>query len=179
MRAAVLGVGLVVMTGCPTTRPAPQAQEADAAAPPGSPDASAAPDAGVATAHATGSTAPLVGYPLQRLQLEGQAVHTWVMTPTEQDRDAMNRAGVVKWLFFQSESPAMRHMVFEIKDGKDRDRAQAMLEAWVNDNHHAYYVKASVTGPWLLLTGFPSEKPPSPEMEVMRDRFVSAFAGAE
>ena len=42
-----------------------------------------------------------------------------------------------------------------------------------------YYLRTSYTGAWLLVTGFPSDKPVSPEMEQARVKFISSWAGEE
>jgi hypothetical protein len=42
-----------------------------------------------------------------------------------------------------------------------------------------YYRETSHTGAWLLVSGFPGDKPVSPEMEAARAAFTSRFAGEE
>ena len=42
-----------------------------------------------------------------------------------------------------------------------------------------YYTATAFTGAWLLVTGFPGEKPVSPEMEAARNTFQARWAGEE
>jgi hypothetical protein len=42
-----------------------------------------------------------------------------------------------------------------------------------------YYTATAFTGAWLLVTGFPGEKPVSPEMEAARTTFLARWAGEE
>lgn len=42
-----------------------------------------------------------------------------------------------------------------------------------------FYPKDAYTGAWLLIAGFPSEKPPSPESEAVREAYLQAFWGQE
>lgn len=42
-----------------------------------------------------------------------------------------------------------------------------------------FYTATAFTGAWLLVTGFPGEKPVSPQMEAARNNFQARWAGEE
>jgi hypothetical protein len=42
-----------------------------------------------------------------------------------------------------------------------------------------FHAAAAATGRWLLVAGFPAEKPPSAEMERARRRFLDAWSGLD
>lgn len=99
--------------------------------------------------------------------------------------DELAALGVRESRSFTATAPRVWLLVFRFDDQPALLAAQPALEARIgagdaDDNSTPpYYVKSTYTGAWLLVTGFPSHKPVSPEMEAARTAFLSRFAGEE
>lgn len=78
------------------------------------------------------------------------------------------------------EGPALWLHVFRF-DGHAKAKAaeKALTEALVSMQPELNYPRSTVTGAYLLVVGFPSEKPASPEMRAAQAAYLSAFAGEE
>ncbi|MBK8996211.1 MAG: hypothetical protein IPM35_10765 [Myxococcales bacterium] len=78
------------------------------------------------------------------------------------------------------EGPALWLHVFRF-DGHAKAKAaeKALTEALVSMKPELNYPQSTVTGAYLLVVGFPSEKPASPEMRAAQTAYLSAFAGEE
>jgi len=53
------------------------------------------------------------------------------------------------------------------------------LATWCDAREKPHYATGIVHGRYLLVEGFPVDKPVSPEMEAARTEYLAAFAGAE
>jgi hypothetical protein len=92
------------------------------------------------------------------------------------------RLGVKSAHAFLGEKPAVLLVVYEFADPQALLAAKDELlaiepppDALQVRTPPGFYRKASWTGAWLLIAGFPAEKPPSPQMEAARDAFLRAF----
>jgi hypothetical protein len=99
--------------------------------------------------------------------------------------DTLKAHGVREYRAYAATAPRVWLLVFRFDDqpaliARQKD-LEAMLGAGDADDNSTppYYVKSTYTGAWLLVTGFPSHKPVSPEMEAARTAFLSRFAGEE
>lgn len=128
------------------------------------------------TASGTASGA-LEGFPLSRLRMAHNPVEPLELPPGLLAPDLKAR-GVQSHLAFTATRPQVWLLVFEFAD-------QGALFAALEDprlllpGEPPYYPAASFTGRWLLVTGFPGEKPVSPEMEAARRVFLERWAGDE
>ena len=53
------------------------------------------------------------------------------------------------------------------------------LATWCDARGKPHYATGIVNGKYLLVAGFPGDKPVSPEMEAARTEYLAAFAAAE
>lgn len=117
----------------------------------------------------------LEGFPLARLRFEHNPVEPLDFPLLEATWKA---AGAQSYRAFTATTPAVWLLVFEFAD-------QGALFAALEDPRRLvpgeppYYPATAFTGRWLLVTGFPSDKPVSPEMEAARTMFLSRWAGEE
>lgn len=119
----------------------------------------------------------LRGYPWARIAVVGNPVE-----PLEWPLDATKLAalGVRSHRAYSATTPRVWLFAFEFDDQAALLAAQREIEALVGEPNGApYYRESSFTGAWLLVTGFPSEKPVSPQMHAARLAFISAWAGEE
>lgn len=99
--------------------------------------------------------------------------------------DKLQALGVRDYRAFTATAPRVWLLVFRFDDQAALLARRSALEALIgagdaDDNSTPpYYVKSAYTGAWLLVTGFPSHKPVSPEMEAARAAFLGKFAGEE
>lgn len=100
------------------------------------------------------------------LELEGGPV-----VPAE----VLASAGVKSWRGFFVEQPTLWLFVFELEAS---GRGTEPLMAW-SAGAGPYHAEPSANGRFLLLAGFPTHKPVSPEMQSVQDAYLSAFAGEE
>lgn len=117
------------------------------------------------------------GFPLARLDIPGNPLEP-LAHAIPQERLAA--AGVRSYQAFTATAPRVWLLVFEFADqGALLDRL-ADLDALVGPADAPPYDRApSYTGKWLLVTGFPADKPVSPEMAAAQVAFQSAWAGEE
>ncbi len=88
------------------------------------------------------------------------------------------RHGVIGSAAYRVEGPALWLLVYRFRHQRYAlDAKDAILEAL--ESGPPYSNRTSVTGAYLLVVGFPSDKPVSPEMERVQIEYVSAFAGEE
>lgn len=182
MPARALLLALVVALACtrasePTSpsnmsstpsEPAP-ARPADVA-----PAEPAAPRPEAAPAAAPAQDPQLVGYPLVRLRSDRNPVAPLDFPLPAADLQAR---GVKSYRAFAASAPQLWLLVFEFET-----QAAALAqdpETLVAEDGPPYHRKTSHTGNWLLLTGFPGDKPVSPAMEFARAEFIGSFAGEE
>lgn len=96
--------------------------------------------------------------------------------------DKLLAHGVREYRAYEATTPRVWLLVFRFDDQPALLAHQKDLEALLGGggaDSPPYYVKSTHTGAWLLVTGFPSHKPVSPEMEAARTAFLSRFAGEE
>jgi hypothetical protein len=157
-RAALLFSGFAALAAC--TR---------AGDPPRSSDMSQEPAA------AAPADPALAGFPLSRLDFAHNPV---IPLDFPLDQTALDAAGVTSYRAFQATSPPVWLLVFEFTD---QARLFAAFEkpAFLVAGDPPYYTATAFTGRWLLVTGFPGEKPVSPEMEAARSTFLARWAGEE
>ncbi|WAS98931.1 hypothetical protein [Nannocystis punicea] len=120
---------------------------------------------------------PLEGFPLSRLRFEHNPVEL-LTPPTPLDEATLKARGVQSHRTFTATTPQVWLFVFEFTE------QNAMFAALQDPRlllpgEPPYYTAAAFTGRWLLITGFPSEKPVSPEMEAARTMFLERWAGQE
>lgn len=122
----------------------------------------------------------LVGYPIVRLRSATNPV-----APLDFPLPAakLKARGVKTYRAFAASAPEVWLLVFEFETQSALLAQAALLaqdgDALVPEDGPPHHRKTSYTGRWLLLTGFPSEKPASPEMEFARGDFIGSFAGEE
>jgi hypothetical protein len=122
------------------------------------------------------STATLEGYPWARLRVADNPVEPLALSL---DSAALTRLGVRSHRSYMAPDPAVWLIAFEFRDQKALlDAENKVLALWPPEDP-PYERKTSHTGAWLLVTGFPSSKPVSPEMERARTTFLSQWAGEE
>ncbi|MFZ6179690.1 hypothetical protein [Nannocystis pusilla] len=119
----------------------------------------------------------LAGFPLSRLRFDHNPVEPLVL-PTPLSEADLKARGVQSHRVFTATSPRVWLFVFEFAD------QNAMFAALQDPRlllpaEPPYYPASAFTGRWLLVTGFPSEKPVSPEMEAARTVFLERWAGEE
>lgn len=119
----------------------------------------------------------LESYPLNRLRFAHNPIEPLELPTPLVDADLKAR-GVQRHFAFTATSPRVWLLVFEFAD-------QGALFAALQDprlllpGEPPYYTATAFTGPWLLVTGFPGEKPVSPEMEAARTIFLESWSGAQ
>jgi len=129
------------------------------------------------TPPAEASEAALEGFPLSRLRFEHNPVEPLGL-PTPRVEADLKARGVQSHRLFTATNPRVWLFVFEFAD-------QGAMFAALQDPRllvpaePPYYTASAFTGRWLLVTGFPSEKPVSPEMEAARTMFLERWAGQE
>lgn len=117
----------------------------------------------------------LEGYPLARLRLAHNPVEPLDFTF---DASVLKARGIRSARAFTATTPRVWLLVFEFAAQADLlDVAQDPKLLVPGEPPH--YTAAAFTGPWLLVTGFPGEKPVSPEMEAARAMFLQRWAGEE
>jgi hypothetical protein len=90
------------------------------------------------------------------------------------------RPGVEAARAYWVEDPAMWLLLIRFASGADAAAArEPLLEATDQPERPPYNAKATTTGAYLLIIGFASDKPVSPEMARHRDEYLAAFAGEE
>lgn len=121
------------------------------------------------------AVAALDTYPLNRLVFAHNPVEPLDLPIPEADLAAR---GVRSYRAFSSAAPRVWLLVFEFGD-------QAALLDLAADprpllpGEPPFYTATAFTGPWLLVAGFPGDKPVSPEMEAARTTFLARWAGEE
>ncbi|MDC0720017.1 hypothetical protein [Nannocystis bainbridge] len=129
------------------------------------------------TSTATAGGGDLEGFPLSRLRFEHNPVEPLTLPEPLNEADLKAR-GVQSHRVLTATSPQVWLYVFEFAD------QNAMFAALQDPRlllpgEPPYYPATAFTGRWLLVTGFPSEKPVSPEMEAARTMFLERWAGQE
>ncbi len=123
-------------------------------------------------------TPGLVGSPLRRLVIPGNPVEALVH-PLPEDR--LTALGVREYHAFTATAPQIWLLAFRFDHQNVALERVKDLGALVGpeDGPPYHRVVGGITGGWLLVTGFPGDKPVSPEMEYARNAFLGAFAGEE
>jgi hypothetical protein len=134
---------------------------------------SATATSGTATPEGPGD---LVGFPLARLKV---ATNPVVALDLPIAPAALEANGVKTYRSFTATAPRVFLLVFETSDHAAASALAGKIDALISNDRAPYYRKPVTTGSWLLVTGFPSDKPVSPEMEAARTVFVSRWAGEE
>lgn len=116
----------------------------------------------------------LSGYPLARLNVKGNPV---VPLAFKLDEDAFQQRGVKQLHRYSATTPTVWLLAFETANYAAAEELAKKLDVLLPEG--PYYRKTSITGAWLLVTGFPGTKPVSPEMEAARTEFLSSWAGEE
>ena len=116
----------------------------------------------------------LTGYPLARLNVKGNPV---VPLAVELDDGALKKLGVKQVHRYSATTPTVWLIAFETANYEAATTLEKKLDQLFPEAPH--YRKTSITGAWLLVTGFPGTKPVSPEMEAARIEFISSWAGRE
>ena len=119
----------------------------------------------------------LTGFPLDRLDFAHNPVEA-LDPPASLSAADLKARGVQSHRALTATTPRVWLFVFEFADQGDlfaalEDPKLLLPEA------PPYDLAAAFTGRWLLITGFPSDKPVSPEMEAARTMFLARFAGDE
>jgi hypothetical protein len=156
-RAALLALALAACTR------ASEPQPRDADAPKASPMTPA------------GSTVALDTYPLNRLQFAHNPIE-----PLDLPLDAavLQDRGVRSYRAFSATTPRVWLLVFEFERQSDLLDLAADPKPLLR-GEPPFYTATAFTGPWLLVAGFPGEKPVSPQMEAARTNFLARWAGEE
>jgi hypothetical protein len=118
----------------------------------------------------------LKGYPWARLRVAGNPLEALDLPF---DRAKLTELGVKQYTAYTATTPRVWLLVFEFEEQSTLLAAEAKINALLVEDRAPYYRKSAHTGPWLLLTGFPSEKPVSPEMESARGEFLQRWWGEE
>lgn len=116
------------------------------------------------------------GYPLARLNVKNNPL---VPLELKLDDAALKKRHVKQVHRFSATTPRVWLIALELPSWKEAGELEAHLDELFPANGAPYYRKTSTTGGWLLVTGFPSEKPVSPQMESARIDFLSSWAGEE
>ncbi|MFO0614518.1 MAG: hypothetical protein U0414_18175 [Polyangiaceae bacterium] len=183
-RLTRLSMWIAVLTsGCASEPPAMPAPPPERSALPSSAAASAAASNSAAAdvAPPSSTTAPRSavlpsGYPYSRLLSTENPLEALAFEIPKSELDAWSVRSVHT---ASATAPRVWLFVLEFADQATLLRALPKIEAYFERTPPPYAVKSSYTGAHLLVTGFPSEKPVSPEMEYARADFISAFAGRE
>lgn len=98
------------------------------------------------------------------------------------ERDALDvdalRHGALAGRAFRVEDPTLWLLVFRFDRQSGADAAREAISKALDDGP-PYSTRTSITGAYLLVAGFASHKPVSPEMERVQTQYLSAFAGEE
>lgn len=116
------------------------------------------------------------GYPYVRLKRTKNPLEPLAF---ELPKESLDAWGVRDAHYASATAPRVWLIVLEFATRAALVDAIPKIEAHFATSPPPHYVKTSYTGVHLLVTGFPSEKPVSPEMEFGRVDFISAFAGEE
>ena len=116
----------------------------------------------------------LTGYPLARLNVQGNPV---VPLALELDDGALKKLGVKQVHRYSGTTPTVWLIAFETSSYAAAEALAKKLDQLFPQA--PYSRKTSITGAWLLVTGFPGTKPVSPQMEAARTDFISSWAGEE
>lgn len=123
------------------------------------------------------STDLLTGHPLARLRVADNPV---VALDHPLPQAELTALGVRSYRAFTATAPRVWLLVLEFATHAQLLAAQPKLSTLLGDDDTPpYYRETSSTGTWLLVTGFPSHKPVSPEMAAARTVFTSQWAGEE
>ncbi len=117
-----------------------------------------------------------VGYPYVRLRVEGNPVEALDLPL---DAAALRARGVRSYRAFTATEPRIWLLVFERSGEVSQEEVERGIAELLPDDGPPYYRESTATGPWVLVTGFPGEKPVSPEMEAARVAFLASWAGEE
>lgn len=121
--------------------------------------------------------AMLTGTPLSRLRIADNMV---VKLDHPLSPAALATHGVRSYQAFTATTPRVWLLVFEFASEASLRAATPEIVALVGaDDSPPFYRQTSQTGAWLLVTGFPGEKPVSPEMEAARARFASQWTSEQ
>jgi hypothetical protein len=119
--------------------------------------------------------AALTGYPWARLVHPDNPVEPLTFAVSEA---TLAELGVKSHRSFTATQPQIWLLAFEFVDQPALLAAEPKLLAKLGDGP-PYARQTAYTGAWLLVTGFPSDKPVSPEMQFARDDFRGRWAGEE
>lgn len=173
LRTAILGLFTAACGAAPTSaelpRPAPRITTPKEVPPMTTPPVAERPEALPTT------PAVLTGAPLARLRVPENMV---VALEHPLSPAALAALGVRSYRAFTATTPRVWLLVFEFTtEAELRAAIPEIVKIVGADDAAPHYRETSHTGTWLLVTGFPSEKPVSPEMEAARARFVAQWAG--
>lgn len=87
--------------------------------------------------------------------------------------------GIVAVRALRVEAPQLWLLVFEHRDATAAYAARVPLATWCDARGKPHYATGIVNGRYLLIAGFPGDKPVSPEMEAARTEYLSAFSATE
>jgi hypothetical protein len=117
----------------------------------------------------------LTGYPWARLVVPANPVEPLTFALPQA---TLVELGVKSHRSFTATQPQIWLLAFEFADQAALLAAEPKLLAKLGDGP-PYARQTAYTGAWLLVTGFPSDKPVSPEMQFARDDFRGRWAGEE
>lgn len=118
----------------------------------------------------------LTGYPLARLRNAANPPAPLAFALPEQ---RLRAHGVKSARAFATEAPRLWLVVLELASHGDATKLERSLDELFDRTGAPYHKRSTATGPWLLVAGFPSDKPASPEMERAQTEFLSRWAGEE
>jgi hypothetical protein len=118
----------------------------------------------------------LTGYPWARLVVDGNPVEPLALELPAAELVAL---GVKSHRTYTATTPRVWLLAFEFESQPKLFEAEPKILALWPADAAPYHRQTSHTGGWLLVTGFPSHKPVSPEMERAREQFRSSWAGEE
>lgn len=116
------------------------------------------------------------GYPLSRLNVQDNPL---VPLQLELDEAVLKAHGVKQVHRYSATTPRVWLIALELDGFSKADALGRRARELFPAAGPPHYLKTVTTGGWLLVTGFPSDKPVSPEMEAARTVFVSQWAGEE
>lgn len=122
-----------------------------------------------------GSTVALDTYPLNRLQFAHNPLE---LLDLPLDAAVLKDRGVRSYRSFSATTPRVWLLVFEFEKQGDLLDLAADPKPLLR-GEPPFYTATAFTGQWLLVAGFPSEKPVSPQMEAARTNFLARWAGEE
>lgn len=128
-----------------------------------------------ATPATAGATAVPDTYPLNRLRFAHNPVER-LEFPI--DEAVLKARGVKSYHAFTATTPRVWLLAFEFERQADLLDLAADPRPLL-PGEPPYHTATAFTGAWLLVSGFPSDKPVSPEMEAARTTFLARFAGEE